>query len=249
MTGHNWLWFVLNWLGLPALALLAIVLVYRRWSRVFPYFLIYVIAAEVIGLIRLAVSRIFPDVYSKIYWISDTVLAAAAFLAAYELLFRQLFPAFYRVRFYRSLFPAAAILITVLMILGALYGGHFSILATAIHTYEFLRGVALFFFVLLMLVMGRHWGKQEFGIAFGFGLDTSATLMLLSTWSHASKRASLAGWLVVAYDIACLIWLYCFWAAPKAQVSSASPALSAEALQEAKKWENSLKDFMSQGKH
>lgn len=249
MTGNDWLLFVLNWLGLPTLALLAIVLVYRRWNRVFPYFLIYVIAAEVIGLIRLAASRIFPDVYSKIYWISDTVLAAAAFLAAYELLFRRLFPAFYRVRFYRSLFPAAAILITVFMILGAIYRGHFSILATTIHTYEFLRGATLFFFVLLMLVMGRHWGKQEFGIAFGFGLDTSAALILLSTWSHASKRASFTEWSVVAYDIACLIWIYSFWPAPKDQGAIESPAFSADALHEVKKWEDSLKDFMSQGKH
>lgn len=248
MTDHQWLWFVLNWLGLPALALLAIVLIYRRWNRVFPYFLIYVISAEAIGLIRLAASRFLPNAYSKIYWISDTVLAAAAFLAAYELLFTRLFPAFYRVRFYRSLFPAAAILITVLMIFGALLGGHFSILATAIHTYEFLRGAALFFFVLLMLVMGRSWGKPEFGIAFGFGLDNSTTLMVLGAWMHASKRASLAGWSVVAYDLACLIWLYCFWSARPAQAAPASPALSAEALQEARKWEDSLKDFMSQGK-
>ena len=248
MTEHSWLWFVLNWLGLPALALLAIVLIYRRWNRVFPYFLIYVISAEAIGLIRLAASRYLPNAYSKIYWISDTVLAAAAFLAAYELLFRRLFPAFYRVRFYRSLFPAAAILITAGMILSAYFRGHFSILATAIHTYEFLLGAALFFFVLLMLVMGRHWGKQEFGIAFGFGLVVSTSLIMLSIWSHASRRAALAGYSVVAYDLACLIWLYCFWSEPPAQASTASPALSAEALQEARKWEDTLKNFMSQGK-
>lgn len=248
MTEHKWLWFVLDWLGLPALALLAIVLIYRRWNRVFPYFLIYVISAETIGLIRLTASRFLPGVYNKIYWISDTVLAAAAFLAAYELLFNRLFPAFYRVRVYRSLFPVAAILITVLMILSAYFGGHFSILATVIHTYEFLRGAALFFFVLLMVVMGRQWGKQEFGIAFGFGLDASTTLMLLGTWAHASKRAAFAGWSVVAYDLACLVWLYCFWSPPPAQASTASPALSTEALEEAKKWEGSLKDFMSQGK-
>lgn len=248
MTEHHWVWFVLNWLGLPALALLAIVLIYRRWNRVFPYFLIYVISAEAIGLIRLAASRFLPNAYSKIYWISDTVLAAAAFLAAYELLFRRLFPAFYRVRFYRSLFPAAAILITVLMIVSALFGGHFSVLATAIRTYEFLLGAALFFFVLLMLVMGRHWGKQEFGIAFGFGLVASTSLIMLSIWSHASRRTAFAGWSVVAYDLACLIWLYCFWTAPKDQEATASPTFSTEALQEARKWEGSLKDFMSQGK-
>jgi hypothetical protein len=248
MGEHIWLRFLLDWLGLPALAVLAILLIYRRWGRVFPYFLIYVIAAEAIGLIRLSASRIFPGGYSKIYWISDTVLAAAAFLATYEVLVKRLFPGFYRVRFYRSLFPAAATLITVLMVLSAIFGGHYSRLAMAIHTVEFVRGAALFFFVLLMLVMGRRWEKQEFGIAFGFALDISATLVLLSTWTHAYKRASLADWSVVAYDIACIVWLYCFWAAPKDSGSVASPPLTAENLHEARKWEGSLKDFMSQGK-
>ena len=53
---------------------------------------------------------------------------------------------------------------------------------------------------------------------------------------------------MIAYDLACLIWLYCFWTAPKAQPMVPSAPLSAEALQDAKKWEDSLKDFMSQGK-
>jgi hypothetical protein len=247
MGEHIWLRFVLDWLGLPALALLAIVLIYRRWGRVFPYFLIYVIAAEAIGLIRLVASRIFPGGYSKIYWISDTVLAAAACLATYEVLVKRLFPGFYRVRLYRSIFPIAATLITVLMVLSALFGGHFSRLAMAIHTVEFLRGAALFFFVLLMVVMGRRWGKQEFGIAFGFALDVSATLMLLSTWTHAYKRASLADWSVVAYDIACIVWLCCFWAAPKIP-ADALPPLSSGTLHDAKKWEESLKDYIAQGK-
>ena len=97
-----------------------------------------------------------------------------------------------------------------------------------------------------MLIMGRRWNKQEFGIAFGFALDVSASLILLGTWAHNSNRSALiAGWSVVAYDIVCLIWLYCFWAGPKTQ---ASPALSTEALQEARKWEDSLKNFMSHGK-
>jgi hypothetical protein len=246
MGEHIWLRFVLDWLGLPALALLAIVLIYRRWGRVFPYFLIYVIAAEAVGLIRLVASRVFLDTYSQIYWISDTVLAAAAFLATYEVLIKRLFPRFYRVRLYRSIFPIVAILITVLMVLSALVGNHLSRLAIAIHTVEFIRGAALFFFVLLMLVMGRRWEKQEFGIAFGFALDVSATLMLLSTWTYTYKRASLAVWSVVAYDIACLLWLYCFWAVPKD--SGTMAPISAENLRDAKKWEETLKNYIAPGK-
>jgi hypothetical protein len=80
-------------------------------------------------------------------------------------------------------------------------------------------------------------------------LDVSASLTLLGTWAHNSSRSAIiAGWSVAAYDIACLIWLYCFWNAPKAQATVPPGPLSTEALHEAKKWEDSLKDFMSQGK-
>jgi len=242
--------FLIDWLGLPALAVLAIMLIYRRWYRYFPFFLVYVIAAEVIGLVRLAAVS-HPQVYRKIYWTSDTFLAACAFLATYELFFKRLFPVFYRVRFYRLLFPAAAIVVTMAAVLNALIGGHFSILATTIHIYEFLRAMILFFFVALMLVMGRHWDKQEFGIASGFALDVSISLMLFSTWTHTSSRnaAIVEWWTVIAYDLACLIWLYCFWPAPKTSAASPPTALSPEALDEAKKWEGSLKDFITSGKH
>jgi hypothetical protein len=237
--------FLLNWLGLPALALLAIVLIYRRWYRVFPFFLVYVIATEMVGLIRLAVSG-SPQIYAKVYWISDTLIAASAFLAVYELFFKRLFPTFYRIRFYRLLFPAAAILATMVAVLNALFGGHFSPLGTIIHIYEFLRATVLLFFVMLMLVMGRRWNKQEFGIAAGFGLDVSTSLILLGTWAHTSRRSEvIAGWSVVAYDLACLIWLYCFWSADKGSYPSQLPP---DALQEAKKWEGSLKDFIASGK-
>jgi hypothetical protein len=100
-----------------------------------------------------------------------------------------------------------------------------------------------------MLIMGRRWSKQEFGIASGFALDVSASLTLLGTWAHNSSRSAIiAGWSVAAYDIACLIWLYCFWTAPKIEPPAFSACLPAEALHDAKKWEETLKEFMSQGK-
>src|SRR5579864_785714 len=121
---QGWLYFLVNWFGLPALALLAILLVYRRWHRVFPLFLIYVIGTELIGIVRLVSIR--SGFYARIYWISDAVFASLALLATYELFFKRLFPAFYRVRFYRTLFPAAAILIAGGVAISALLGGHFS---------------------------------------------------------------------------------------------------------------------------
>ena len=250
MQLQGWLYFFANWFGLPALALLAILLIYRRWRRVFPLFFVYVIGAELIGIIRLVSLRAPGRLYARIYWISDTIFASLALLATYELFFKRLFPAFYRVRFYRTLFPAAAILIAGGAILGALLGGHFSILAKTIHFYLFLRTAVLFFFVVLMLVMGRQWTRQEFGIAFGFGLDVSTALLLLGPWAHniSGQNAAIAAWFVVPYDIACIIWLYCFWSAPKIQPELPAAPLTSGTLHEAKKWEESLKDYISPGK-
>jgi len=249
MTPQNWLEFAIDWMGLPALAVLAGILVYRRWYRHFPLFVLYVIGAEVVGVVRLIFMHAPRNIYSQVYWSTDTATAAFAFLATYELFFKRLFPGFYKTRLYRVLFPAIAILITLLVALTALIGGHSSALPTATRVYEFLRASILVFFVALMLLMGRHWNKQEFGIAFGFGLDVSTSLFLIGIWSHTSNRNAVLGRVaVLAYDLACLIWLYCFWSAPPVQASTPSPALSAKALQEARKWEDSLKDFMSQGK-
>lgn len=236
--------FVMDWLGLPALALLAGILLYRRWHREFPLFFLYVVASELVGLVRLATSS--SKDYLKIYWISDALIVVLAFLATYELFIKRLFPGFYRIRFYRYLFPVLAILFTVLAAASVLFAGHFSILNKTIKAYEFLRAAILFAFVGLMLIMGRRWDRQEFGIAFGFGLDISASLAFIGLWTHSTNRnATLERWPVLAYDLACILWLYCFWPAPKQQRTA---PLSPEAVEEARKWEGSLKKFITPGK-
>ena len=248
MTAQNWFQFLLDWVGLPSLALLAGVLIYRRWYREFPFFCLYVIGAECVGIARLLFLRAPTQVYSRVYWISDAALAAFAFLATYELFFKRLFPGFYKTRFYRLLFPAAAILVTVVVSYISLTGGHLSGLGVTARVFVFVQAAILVFFVLLMIVMGRQWNKQEFGVAFGLALDVSTSSIFLGMLSHsATRNESLSRIAVFAYDLACLIWLYCFWSAPKS--ASIPPAsLSPEALHEAKKWEESLKSFVSPGK-
>lgn len=249
MVAQHWFRLVIDWMGLPSLALLAIILVYRRWYREFPFFFCYILGAEFVGVCRLVFMRAPVNVYAHVYWISDTVLASFAFLATYELFFKQLFPGFYKTVFYRLLFPAAAILITVLVALTSLTGSHSSALGMTTRAYVFLSAVILLFFAALMIIMGRHWTRQEFGVAFGFALDVSTSSIFLGMLSRAATRnESLNRIAVFAYDIACLVWLYSFWTAPKAQATVSSPELSLDALHQAKKWEGSLKDFISQGK-
>jgi len=249
MTAQNWFQFALDWVGLPALALLAVILIYRRWYKEFPFFCLYVIGAEFVGVARLFFLNAPTRVYSRVYWISDTALAAFAFLATYELFFKRLFPGFYKTRFYRFLFPAASILITAVVAGGSLIGGHLSALAMTTRVFVLLQAAILVFFVALMIVMGRRWSKQEFAVAFGFGLDVSTSSILIGILSHTASRNEILNRIaVIAYDIACLIWLYCFWAVPKFKITGPPPSLSSEALQDAKKWEETLKGYIAPGK-
>jgi hypothetical protein len=249
MAAHNWVEILIDWMALPSLALLAGILLYRKCQREFPFFFSYIVVTDAIGIARLLASQIGGKVYYYVYWGSDIAVAVFAFLATYELFIKRLFPSFYKTGFYRYLFPAATVLITLVAASTAFYGGKLAILVVGVRVYEFLRAAILLFFLALMVFMGRRWSKQEFGIAFGFGLDVSAAFAALAMLSSNPRGNEFVNRIAVfAYDIACIIWLYCFWTAPKAQPVVPAAHLSAEALQEAKKWEDSLKDFMSHGK-
>ena len=246
---HEWVYFVIDWFALPSLALLACVLIYRKQQRQFPFFFLYVVAMEVVGLARLVASGAPTLIYRYAYWISDIVLVLFSLLAAYELFLRRLFSGFFKVRFFRYLFPSIAILVNIVVVLLAIYGNHKRLLLLTARAGEFLLAAVLVFFVSLMALMGRQWEKREFGIAAGLGIDVSTSLAALAIWSHSpSKNALLNRIPVIAYDIACIIWLYCFWNAPKSEPAVPTAPFSPGTLHEAKKWEESLKDYISPGK-
>jgi hypothetical protein len=160
-----------------------------------------------------------------------------------------LFPAFYKISFFRYLFPITAILITLLGASVALYRGERTVLETGVRIYECLLAGTILFFAALMVFMGRHWTKQEFGIAFGFGLDVSSTFASLAVISsHFHQGAFTSRIYVFAYDLACIVWIYCFWSSPAVKKDGPPPSLSADALHEARKWETGLKDFIAPGK-
>ncbi len=245
----NWANILIDWFALPSLALLACILLYRKLYREFPLFFCYVVVTEIVGLTRFAASTGSPSFYSSVYWISNLIVVLFAFLASYELFVKRLFPRFYKVRFYRILFTLVAILANVLVVIAAIYGNHKRLLLLSARIEEFLRAAVVFFFVALMTFMGRKWEMKEFGIAVGFGLDVAISLASVAFWTQASKRSSLVSRIpVIAYDIACIIWIYCFLRAPKSEPAVPTAPLSPEALLQAKKWEESLKGFMSQGK-
>jgi len=250
MNFHGWTWDLLGWVALPVVAVLLGVFLVRRWVSEYPFFFSYLIATEVVGIVRLAWFAAPIHTYYYVYWISDIIYTCFSLVATYELFVKRLFPGFYKVRLYRYIFLLAALLTTLSATALALISGHLKVLQATIYVYSFVRALILVFFIALMLIMGRQWTRQEFGIAFGFGLDVSTALLLLGTWTHniSGRSGAIAISSVIAYDLACLIWIYCFWNAPKSEPAVPTAPLSPAALDQAKKWEESLKDYMSSGK-
>ncbi len=224
-------------------------MVWRKLHRTFPFFFAYVLVTCLIGVIRFIIYKNFsPVIYFYVYWCSDLILLVASFSALYEIFLQRIFPGFFKVRFYRFLFPLAAVLIGALAFLTALHApdkrATFLIIS---RVYDLLRSVVIGFFVLLILAMGRLFSGYEFSIALGFGIQAAVALVnaALRT-ANGYKPTALDRLEPSAFDLACLIWLWSFSRAPKS--SPPSGDLNPQQLHEARTWEDVLKDFLIPGK-
>jgi hypothetical protein len=237
---------IASWLPVVFMAILVGLFIWKKLYRRFPLFFAYLIATEAVAWIRYVGLTISSTVFFYVYWSCDIVLTLFAFAAIYELFIGNLFVRFYKVRFYRFLFPCAGIAMLGFTLVAALRAPKLTSLLVAIHTFELLRAVVLMFFVLLVLAMGREWKKQEFGITLGFGIYASALVAYTAIIMRAPhRRSTIAEMLLrIAYLVACCVWLISFLLpdAPKAEEPGTLPP---DVLNEAKKWEGALKDWLS----
>src|SRR5215467_11414293 len=111
MSGTGWLWGVIGWASLPIMAVTAGILVWRKLHREFPLFFCFLIATEVVGLLRFAAQFGSRRTYFYTYWISDLVVDLVILLSIYELFLLRLFPRFYKTRAYRYFFGITAAII------------------------------------------------------------------------------------------------------------------------------------------
>jgi hypothetical protein len=228
------------WFSLPVLTAVAGAAYWRRAHREFPYFFMYVISGGLTSLTRLLVHSFFPSVYFQTYWVTDAFVESFALLATYELFVKRLFPRFYGVRLYKYLFPGAAALFALAVVPAMVEAKKVNTLLVGVHAFEVLRVAVLLFFVGLMVFMGRRWTRHEFGIALGLGVQASALLVSSTIWTKSPSQV-LSIWLpLVAYDLACLIWLVTFLKSEKSTEVPAVP-VSPEVLREAQQWETALK--------
>jgi hypothetical protein len=243
--------YVLFWLQILVLMLVSAILLWRRISRQLPLFFFYVLSAWLFGIVRYAAFKLGPQPYFYVYWISELAGAVTVSLALYEVFLRRLFPRFYKVRFYRNLFPAIAMAILFVTIIAALQASDKrAAFSTASSAFDFVRTCVLVFFVALMALMGREWPRYDFGIALGFGLQAAVALVNAAFRTQFRDKPAILGVVeMVALDLACFIWLITFLKPEKSPPQLPPDRLSVETLHQARKWEDTVKDLLTPGKH
>lgn len=148
------------------------------------------------------------------------------------------------------LFPAMAGLVLLLTIVVVLESSNqskgFQVASSA---FDFVRTAFLVFFMFLMLLMGRRWGRYDLGITLGFGIQAAAALANAAVRSRLGHRSTFFDNAeIVTFEIACVIWLITFLKPETSDRLRPAEPLDASVLPEARKWESVLKDWLTPGK-
>lgn len=241
---------LLFWFSIAVLALLSAVFVWRRIWRDLPLFFLYIVSAPGIAILRYAIYPLSRDAYFYVYWISELAGAVLCSLALYEVFLRRLFPRFHKVNIYRALFPAVAAAVLLLTIIAVLQSSDRSAgFHIASRAFDFVRTAILVFFMLLMLLMGRQWGRYDLGITLGFGIQAVAALLNAAVRARLGHRSHFFDTAeAITFAIACVIWLITFLKPDRSDRLQPAETLDSLVLPEARKWESVLKDWLTPGK-
>src|SRR5215467_11423829 len=199
--------FTAFWFAVVSLLLLTGIFLFRRTYRDLPFFFIYILYDFLGGAARYGAFRVYPKVYFYVFWFTEFAGLLVVILAVSEVFLKRLFPGFFRVRFYRSLFLVGAIVIPVLSIQIALQApDKRAALMMTMRGYDAARAVVLVFVVALMIFMGRSWKRYDFGILFGFSIQTAAAVVNGVVRAQAHYKGTIWDTVeAVAYCASCLI--------------------------------------------
>lgn len=242
---------ILFWFPVAALGTLSVIFVLRRLYAELPFFFLYTLSSFLFGVMRYCAYRMNGAVFFYVYWISELAGAVIFSLAIYEIFFRRIFPRFWKVRLYRKLFPAVAVLILLLTVAASLHSSdRTAAFRLASHVFDFTRTAFLLFFVALMLVMGRQGTRYDAGITLGFGIQAAAALANAAVrWRGGQKSHLFDTAELISFEVACIIWLITFIKPESSDHLQPAAPLDPAMLQQARKWEIVLKDWLTPGKH
>jgi hypothetical protein len=226
---------------IPSCLLLALVgvLMKRRGFSVAPFFFAYAIFAVGADSARF-LARNHAHAYYATYWLTEGGYDILGILVMYEVL-RTVLGNLSRGWWVRLVFPVLLVAGVGLSLARASsvpsqfgHGLGFYIVAGEIAV----RFVQVFIFagvVTLVPVLGLRWRQYSFGIASGFGLYATVSLLTTTKLSDFGTRFMFLWNLVslVAYSLAVLIWIWFFSVpekneAPGSRLSAPSPSVLEE---------------------
>jgi len=232
------------WVAGPLMQLGVLVAMYRRGlHRDFPYFFNYTVLQVLSEPILFTIQRHSYTVYYWSYWVSVALSALVSFAVLQEI-FKDAFRPYEALRDMSViLFRWSALVVVLVAGMWAVTSAH-SIQPDAVTSFVLLgqSGIRLmqcglvFFLILFSEYLGISRRHVLFGIALGFGLFASISMLVAvamahGTFVHATVMRQINN---AAYDLAALIWLGYTALAP-----SRSSALAAIRSPE---WNSALED-------
>jgi hypothetical protein len=176
----------------------------------------YIALSTIFPLVRLSVCQDYRT-YFWTFWITEAIYALAALLALHEA-FRKAFVSFYRMKWFRLVFPAVAALMAFIAIHNAmgrpaLQGpGYVEVILALATGVNYLEAVLFGLFFFLVLLLGVYWRSYTFGIVVGFGMSALGAMIAFGLRSEIGQKYDvLAKYLPpVAFLVGALIWLHTF---------------------------------------
>jgi hypothetical protein len=153
--------FIIEWLSIPLEAWILVLLVRKSLYRRFPWFFSYMVYATVTDVARTVL--IGRAVYFYVYWGTAAIAYLVAVFAIYES-FRAIFRVFYRLAWFRFVWPGAITVIWIYCIWRAWvhppphFGRSGAILISGVIASSFtIVGLVLLFFLLVKVVIKRWY--------------------------------------------------------------------------------------------
>src|SRR6185437_2724889 len=195
---------------------LLFLMVMRRFHREFPAFLLYIAFSITSTFAGLATRNNFY-VYLRVYWVSEALYVVLAFWALLEV-FKSVFRNFYRMRWFRMLFPAIGVLMLCTAVIRSLasppaqVNRAFAVIIFSELAVRFLQIGLLFLFFALIRFFHMVWRQQALGIALGFGISAAGSLVVFLLRSEFGTKLDHVVRIAppIAYTLAVLVWLLTF---------------------------------------
>lgn len=206
------------WVAGPCLQLfIAAFMLKHRLYRQYPAFFAYTVSHVVRFVVLFSLYHHgSEEAYNYAYLAAEVLDAVLAFAAIYEV-FSNVFRAYEGIRTLAGIvFRWALIVLVFVAVLTAAgsMGSDTQRVRAALFAFDqgvnIVRGGLLFLLILFCSYLGLTWNHFVFGIAVGFGLESSVELVAFATRAHLGPVGSTALSFIsaAAYNCAVLVWLY-----------------------------------------